>query len=227
LLGSKKKSVPRDDFALVAFHRFVYGDGLGGFAKGGCSVLGSSGSLPVFIFLAEVCVVTISTMRTIFVARGMKFLAPALGVFEVSIWLFAIGEVMKNLSDWTCSAAFAGGFTLGNFLGILLEEKLAMGSVGVRTITHRDAGALIDELRAAGYGVTRIDALGATGPVQIVYTVIKRKELDKVLAVARRFDPQVFYSVDDLHAAALGVAPLSRRRFAGIVPSLFKLQRAA
>ncbi len=187
---------------------------------------GSSGSLPLFIFAAEVCVVTISTMRTIFVSRGMKFLAPLLGVFEVSIWLFAIGEVMKNLSDWTCSAAFAGGFTLGNFLGILLEEKLAMGSVGVRMITHRDAGSLIDALRSADYGVTRIDAQGATGPVQIVYTVIKRKELDKVLTLARRFDPQVFYSVDELHAAAAGVAPLRRRTWA-LVPSLFRLQRAA
>jgi uncharacterized protein YebE (UPF0316 family) len=187
-------------------------------------VFGSSGALPLCIFLAEVCVVTIATMRTIFVARGMKFLAPLLGVFEVSIWLFAIGEVMKNLNDWTCSAAFAAGFTLGNFLGILLEEKLAMGSVGVRMITHRDAGKVIDELRAADYGVTQIDAQGATGPVQIIYTVIKRKELPHVLAIARRFDPRMFYSVDDLHSAAAGVAPLSRRRaWGGLVPNLFKL----
>jgi uncharacterized protein YebE (UPF0316 family) len=190
-------------------------------------VFGSSGSLPLCIFAAEVCVVTISTMRTIFVARGMKLLAPILGVFEVSIWLFAIGEVMKHLNDWTCSAAFAGGFTLGNFLGILLEEKLAIGSVGVRMITHRDGGKLIDQLRAAEYGVTRIDAQGATGPVQVIYTVIKRKELEKVLTIARRFDPRVFYSVDDLHSAAAGVAPLARRRAWGIVPSLFRLQRAA
>ena len=189
-------------------------------------MLSSSGSLPLFIFLAEVCVVTISTMRTIFVSRGMKFLAPMLGMFEVSIWLFAIGEVMKNLNDWTCSAAFAGGFTLGNFLGILLEEKLAIGSVGVRMITHREASRLIEDLRAAEYGVTRIDALGATGPVQVVYTVIKRKELERVLTIARRFDPNVFYSVDDLHSAAAGVAPLSRRRPWGLVPSLFRLQRA-
>ena len=189
-------------------------------------MFGSSGSLPVYIFLADVCVVTISTMRTIFVARGMKFLAPLLGIFEVSIWLFAIGEVMKHLNDWRCSAAFAGGFTLGNFLGILLEEKLAMGSVGVRMITHIEPSRLIDDLRAAEYGVTIIDAQGATGPVQVIYTVIKRKELERVLSIARRFHPAVFYSVDDLHSAAAGVAPLSRRRWNGLVPSLFKVQRA-
>ena len=190
-------------------------------------MIGSSGSLPIYIFLAEVCVVTISTMRTIFVARGMKFLAPLLGVFEVSIWLFAIGEVMKNLNDWHCSAAFAGGFTLGNFLGILLEEKLAMGSVGVRMITHMDAGELIDALRASDFGVTRIDAQGVLGPVHVIYTVIKRKNLQRVLTIARQFHPNVFYSVDDLHSAALGVTPLSRRRWSGLVPSQFKLTRAA
>jgi uncharacterized protein YebE (UPF0316 family) len=189
-------------------------------------VFGSSGSLPLYIFLAEVCVVTISTMRTIFVARGMKFLAPLLGLFEVSIWLFAIGEVMKNLGDWRCSAAFAGGFTLGNFLGILLEEKLAIGSVGVHMITHHDASHLIDALRSADYGVTRIEAEGATGPVQVVYTVVKRKELEYVLKIARRFHPNMFYSVDDLHSAAAGVAPLSRRRWKGTAASLSKLQRA-
>jgi len=193
---------------------------------GGRSVFGSSGSLPLYIFLAEVCVVTLSTMRTIFVARGMKILAPLLGMFEVSIWLFAIGEVMKHLNDWHCSAAFAGGFTLGNFLGILLEEKLAIGSVGVHMITHRDASQLIEALRAADYGVTRIEAEGATGPVHVVYTVIKRKELERVLTIARRFHPNMFYSVDDLHSAAAGVAPLARRRWGGLVPSLSKLQRA-
>lgn len=209
---------PHDDLSMEMV--------LCGAANGGRSLIGSSGSLPLFIFVAEACVVTISTMRTIFVARGMKLLAPLLGVFEVSIWLFAIGEVMKNLSDWHCSAAFAGGFTLGNFLGILLEEKLAMGSVGVHMITHRDASRLIEALRAADFGVTLIDAEGATGPVQVVYTVVKRKQLERVLRIARQFHPNVFYSVDDLHSAAAGVAPLGRRRLGGLIPGPSKLQRA-
>jgi uncharacterized protein YebE (UPF0316 family) len=177
--------------------------------------------LPAFIFLAEVFVVTLSTLRTIFVARGMKVLAPLLGFFEVSIWLFAIGEVMKNLADLRCSLAFAGGFTLGNYLGVLLDQKLALGSVVVRAITHKDAGPLVERLRAAGYGVTRIDAHGATGPVEIVLTVVARKHLPEVVAVLEAFDPRVFHSVDTLQAAAAGVAPLPRRRLLrGLVPGL-------
>jgi uncharacterized protein YebE (UPF0316 family) len=163
---------------------------------------GPSPLLPAFIFIAEMCVVTISTMRTIFVARGMKVLAPLLGFFEVSIWLFAIGQVMKNLSDLSCSAAFAGGFTLGNYLGILLEEKLAMGSVVVRVITHKDAAALVDNLKFSGFGVTLVDGRGSCGPVRIVLCILRRKDLERVLGLARAFDPQVFYSVDDLQSAA-------------------------
>src|SRR5262249_49165875 len=101
------------------------------------------------------------------------------------------------------------------------------GSVGIHMITHQDARQLIDALRAADYGVTSIEAEGATGPVHVVYTVIKRKDLERVLTIARRSHPNVFYSVDDLHSAAAGVALLSRRRWGGLVPSLAKLQRAA
>jgi uncharacterized protein YebE (UPF0316 family) len=181
--------------------------------------------LPLFIFLAELCVITISTLRTIFVARGRKFLAPLLGFFEVSIWLFAIGQVMRNLSDLTCSAAFAGGFTLGNFLGVLLESKLALGNAVVRIITRKDAGDLIDALRSAGYGVTAVDARGSTGPVQIILTVIRRRDLGRVVALAKDFDPKVFYSVDEVKEAAEGVAP--RRGLHGLLPGLVQPAPAA
>jgi uncharacterized protein YebE (UPF0316 family) len=182
--------------------------------------------LPAFIFLAEVCVVTLSTLRTIFVARGMKVLAPLLGFFEVSIWLFAIGEVMKNLTDVRCSLAFAVGFTLGNYLGILLDQKLALGSVVVRAITHKDARPLVDGLRLAGYGVTLIDAHGATGPVEVVLTVVPRKDLPDILATLKEFDPGVFHSVDALQASAGGATLPRRRLLQGLVPGPF-LARSA
>src|ERR1700680_5206417 len=76
--------------------------------------------LPLVISLAETCVVTISTVRIISVARGRKVLASVLGTFEITIWLFAIGKVMQNLNDWTCFVAFAAGVTIGNFFGVLL-----------------------------------------------------------------------------------------------------------
>src|SRR5947208_15051500 len=106
--------------------------------------------LILFIFVAEMCVVTLSTLRTIFLAKGMRLLAPVLGFFEVSIWLFAIGSVMRNLGDGRCALAFAGGFTVGTFLGILIEQKLALGSVVVRTITNKAVALLTGTPRQPG-----------------------------------------------------------------------------
>jgi uncharacterized protein YebE (UPF0316 family) len=192
----------------------------------GWAWLGGLTLLPLLIFVAELCVVTISTLRIIFVSRGRKYLAPLLGFFEITVWLFAIGQIMQNLNDLSCYLAFAGGFTLGNFLGVIVEKKLALGSLVVRIITHKDTTDLIERLQSADYGVTRIDAEGSTGPVQVVLTVIKRRELDRVLGIIHRFDSRVFYSIDDLQSAAEGIAPVARERARGLIPSFFRLQRA-
>jgi uncharacterized protein YebE (UPF0316 family) len=144
-------------------------------------------------------------VRIIFVARGRKYLAPILGFFEITIWLFAIGQIMQNLGDIGCYIAFAGGFTVGNFLGVFIEQKLAMGHSVVRIITSKNARRLVDDLKEAGYGVTTLDGMGATGPVQLIFTVVKRKQLGSVVGIIERFDVRTFYSVDDLQSAAQGV----------------------
>jgi uncharacterized protein YebE (UPF0316 family) len=181
-----------------------------------------SATLPLLVFLAELCVVTLGTMRIIFVSRGMKVLAPILGIFEISIWLFAIGQIMQNLSNLGCYLGFAAGFTIGNFFGVFIERKLAIGTALVRIITHKETGELIAGLKAAEYGVTSINAEGATGPVKIVLTVIKRKELAAVLAIIKRFDPRAFYSVDEIQSAAAGIFPATRGRAKAILPSPFR-----
>jgi uncharacterized protein YebE (UPF0316 family) len=177
--------------------------------------------IPVLIFAAEVCVVTVGTLRIIFVSRGQKILAPLLGFFEILIWLFAIGQTMQNLNNVACFLAFALGFTLGNWLGILIEKKLAMGTVIVRVITHRDAADLIAALRAASFGVTCVDGHGAKGKVQIVLTVVKRKQLAEVVALIEAYHPHAFYAVDELQTASEGIFPAARKR-PGVLPSLVK-----
>ena len=164
-----------------------------------------------FIFVAEMVVITIATLRTIFIARGMKYLAPLLGFFEVSIWLFAIGSVMTNLNDLRCALAFAAGFTVGNFLGMLIEQRLALGSVVVSTITHKDVVPLLQALRSANFGVTCLTGQGAMGPVTVVQTTVPRRELSTVVRLLEQFDPGIFYTVDALQMARAGVVPLPRR----------------
>jgi uncharacterized protein YebE (UPF0316 family) len=189
------------------------------------SIPPNSYALPLLVFVAELFVVTLSTMRIIFVARGMKFLAPILGFFEVSIWLFAIGQIMQNLSALSCYFAFAGGFTTGNFLGVLIEKKLAIGTVVVRIITPKDVGELIEALQTAEYGVTTLDAQGGTGPVKVILTVVRRKELERLIAIIKEFDAKAFYSVDDLQALEAGIFPASKGRARMVIPGPLRLLR--
>ena len=178
--------------------------------------------IPLLIFVAEICVVAASTLRIIFTARGQTVLAPMLGFFEITTWLFAIGKTMQNLDNFACSLAFALGFTIGSWLGILIEKRLALGTVVVRIITHRDATELIEALRLGNYGVTCVDGEGAKGPVQIVMTVVKRKQLGEVVALIEARHPQAFYAVDEVQCATAGIFPSRRKRHISVIPSALR-----
>lgn len=174
--------------------------------------------VPLLILIAEMLVVTLGTLRIIFIARGHKVLAPLLGFFEIMIWLFAIGKTMQNLDDVACFLAFALGFTTGNLLGILIEKRLAMGTVMVRVITHRDPCGLIDALRAACFGVTCVQGEGATGMVRVVLTVVKRRQLRDVVGLIEAHHPHAFYAVDEVQTASEGIFPAAKPR-PGLLPT--------
>lgn len=190
-------------------------------------VFAAVGWMPLLVFFAEMCVVTLATVRIIVLGRGLKVMAASIGFFEITIWLFAIGQIMKNLNDAGCFLGFAAGFTCGNYLGVLVEKKLALGTQVVRIITGKDAAALIEGLRNAGFGITRILGHGATGPVQIVFTVVQRKEVRQVVSVIKEFDAHAFYSVEDVTSATSGVFPPARTRNLPWLPTLLRLPRRA
>lgn len=175
--------------------------------------------LPALIFLARICDVTLDTLRIIYVGRGMKFLAPVIGFVEVLIWLVAITQIFKNLSNPACYVAYAGGFAMGNYIGILLEEKMAIGTVVIRIITQKDAEALIRRLKENRLGVTHVDAQGAMGQVKIIFTIVKRKDIDSVLEIVRGCNPLAFYTIEDVRSVRKGVFPLYKAAGKGTGPA--------
>ncbi len=181
--------------------------------------------LPLLIFTARVCDVTIGTVRIIFVSRGMKFLAPAFGFFEILIWLVAISKVMQNFTNVGYYIAYAGGFATGNYIGIIVEEKLAMGVCILRIVVRKDPSKLIEFLRAAGYGVTTINAEGASGPVEIIFTIIRRQDLKDTHDIIKRFNPKAFYSIEDVRFVSEGIFPLTRPWYRKNYLHSFRLHR--
>mgnify|MGYP005841179023 CR=1 FL=1 len=181
--------------------------------------------LPLFIFLARIIDVSMGTVRVIFIARGMRLLAPLLGFFEVLIWLLAIGQIMQNLTNVISYLAYAGGFSLGTFAGIMIEHRLSLGVVLFRIITQRDAAELIDWLKAEHYGVTVVPAQGAKGPVKIIFTVIKRRDIAAVARRIEQLNPNSFYSIEDVRFVREGVFPLPKARSQWLSLRLFSMTR--
>jgi uncharacterized protein YebE (UPF0316 family) len=163
--------------------------------------------LPFLIFCARICDVTLGTIRVIFISKGIKYLAPCIGFFEVIIWLLAIGQVMNNLTNFVAYIAYGAGFASGTFIGMLLEEKISLGLTSVRIITKEDPGALMEFLRSHHYGVTSVDGEGGTGKVKMVFTIIKRQDLPHVIGTIKQFHPNAFYSVEEVKSVAEGVFP--------------------
>jgi uncharacterized protein YebE (UPF0316 family) len=171
--------------------------------------------LPALIFLARVCDVSFGTLRIVYIAKGRRYIAPMLGFVEVLIWLLAIGQIIKNLNNVACYIAYAGGFATGNFVGIWIENKLALGTQVLRIITSRDSTALINNLKNKGYGITLLNAEGSQGPVKIIFTIIKRKNLSEVIDLIQTYNPKAFYSVEDVRLAKEGIFPVSGTRSGG------------
>lgn len=185
--------------------------------------------MPLLICLARVCDVSIGTLRIVYVSRGMKGVAAILGFFEVMIWIFSISQVMQNLNNPANAVAFAAGFALGNYSGIWIEEKLSLGILMLRIFTKRDSHILVEKLKANNFGVTTVKAHGGYGPVDLVFTIIKRKKLNSVVKLIKEHHPNAIYTVEEVKfvnsplqasAKVVHATPISH-------PGKFPLKKAA
>ena len=169
--------------------------------------------LPLLIFFSRLIDVSLGTIRIIFISRGFKYIAPIIAFIEINIWLLAITQIILNLDNPVYAIAYAGGFALGNFVGMIIEEKISIGTVLVRIITKHDTQKLIECLKSAKYGVTTHDAEGVNGPVKIIFAVIRRGDLNNIVEHIKQVHPHAFYTVEDVRSVEEAIFPISKRRF--------------
>lgn len=161
----------------------------------------------MLIFIARVLDVTLGTIHIIFISKGFKYLAPIVAFFEIMIWLLAIGQIFQNFTNLVYYIAYAGGFAIGTFVGICIENKLSIGTEIVRIITRKDASKLVDFLKSEGYGVTSVDAEGLEGRVKIIFTIIDRRDLQNIIGIIRKYNPHAFYSIEDVRFVSERIFP--------------------
>lgn len=156
----------------------------------------------LLILLARIADVSLGTVRTVAVINGRRWLAWALGFFEVLVWIVIVAQVIQNIGDSPLyPIAYALGFATGNFIGITIETHVAYGEQVVRIFSRRGA-AVAPILRERGYRVTEFEGRGRDGPVEMLFLETRRKLVPGVIAAAREVDPDCFYIVDDVRMAS-------------------------
>lgn len=148
------------------------------------------------IFCFRIMDVSLGTMRTITVVVGRVKLSVLLGFFEVLIWITAISQLFLGIREHPILiAAWAGGFATGNAIGITLEKQLAMGRCVVRIITaHGDA--VVRAIDPPGKALAKFLSTMPEGERTLVFAVLNRRDLNEVLELARREDPELFWVVE-------------------------------
>lgn len=152
----------------------------------------------LFIFVMRVADMTLDTLRVLFMMRGRKLTAGAIGFAQAAIFVIAISRVISELGNPLNIVGYAGGFAVGVMLGMVLEERMALGFGHVRIISSTKGQAIAETLRAGGYAVTEISGRGKDGVVNVLLVTARRKEVEHVQKLVRDADDSAFITIEEI-----------------------------
>ncbi|OGN90190.1 MAG: hypothetical protein A2Y88_09460 [Chloroflexi bacterium RBG_13_48_10] len=158
----------------------------------------------LLIFILRVSDMTLDTLRVLFVMRGKKRIAWILGFFQSAIFVLAIGRVLTQLNNPLNIIGYAAGFATGNVVGMLIEERIAIGHVLINIISPRRGSAIVSHLRQNGYAVTELSARGKDGMVSMINCSVLRKQVDPVRELVNEIDPEAFITAEDVRPVRRG-----------------------
>ncbi len=158
------------------------------------------------IFLMRVCDVTLGTVRQIMAVQGRAIIAATIGFFELTIFILAISKTILSVHESPAYVfAYAGGFAVGTLAGVRLEAAIGLGTRLIRVITVRQNHELVDALRAGGFGVTVLPGEGMHGPVFVLFSVVKRRNVPAYAAIVRDHAPNAFFTVEETRFSSGGI----------------------
>lgn len=154
--------------------------------------------LPILIFLIRVTDMSLDTLRVLFVVRGRRAQAWAVGFMQSALWVIAVASVLSHLDNLLNVLAYAAGFATGNVVGMRIEERLAIGHSHLRVISRQRGEAVAEAVRSAGYAVTELSGRGKDGTVAILTTSVRRRDIDPVRSEVLQADPDAFVTLSDV-----------------------------
>ena len=168
--------------------------------------------IAILIFLCRVMDVSLGTLRMLYMVRGHKYIAGTIGFFEVSIFLWAISSVVGKSGNWMNFIAYGLGFAAGTILGITIEEKLAPGNLNVTIFSREQFREIAEALRDMGFGVTETLGRGKGGMLEILNSIIYRKDFPMLLETVRQIDPEAFITSDQMNFVNRGYLHRIKRK---------------
>lgn len=151
--------------------------------------------------------VSISTLRTIMIARGKPIWAALLGFFEVSLWVIGVSQIIGHLDTVWNVVGYSGGYVVGTMIGMWLESRLALGFVNVDIVSPTMGSEMARKVRLAGFGATQLPAQGRSGPVQLVEVIVSRKQVAQLLRLVNEVDRASFVTIKEAQQVIHGYQP--------------------
>jgi uncharacterized protein YebE (UPF0316 family) len=158
----------------------------------------------LLIFALRVSDMTLDTLRVLFVMRGKKKIAWVLGFFQSAIFVLAIGKVLTQVNNPLNIIGYAAGFATGNVVGMLIEERIAIGHIMINIISPRRGSAIVMHLRENGYAVTELSGRGKDGMVSMINASVLRKQVEAVYQLVNEIDPEAFITAEDVRPIRRG-----------------------
>jgi uncharacterized protein YebE (UPF0316 family) len=141
---------------------------------------------------------SLDTLRVLFIIRGNRPLSWVFGFFQSLVWVTAIASVLSNMSNPLNLLAYAGGFATGGVVGMLLEEKMAVGFGHMRIMSPNRGAAIAEAIRAGGYAATELSGRGKDGTVSVINSSVRRRDIGRVRRQVEAIDPQAFVTVQEI-----------------------------
>lgn len=172
----------------------------------------------VIIFIAKAVEVSLTTLRMLYLNKGAKFYASAIGFVEVLIWIKVASVVLEGINDNPAQMfIYALGFAAGNYVGMKIEDKIGLGYSNLEIVTDIESGELLtSEIRNLGKAVTVIDAKGRDGMRVVLSIYVKRKSKDEILSLIRELNVNGVVTVSEIQKAYGGF---------GLKPKASKMRR--
>ena len=152
----------------------------------------------LLIFVLRITDVSMGTIRTTMIMRGQRKWAALIGFVEVSIWVVAISQVITNLDSFLSVIGYSGGFATGTMVGIALTERFDRRAVQASFICHESGDQIAGAVREAGFALTRYDAIGRDGRVEVMDVVCSSGQLARLIDLVLSIDPRAFLYTQEL-----------------------------